>query len=312
MGCVMESIRSLPRPTGPPRRHRPHCRCWPFGGAVAIVPPRRRTRPPPARPQSPSQPPARPRRRSRRRSTQPQSQPQRAAECVPARNRHAAQGGGGTDPRRKIRRGAGEDPGGGCRPRSDARPRTWPSSACARSPRPAQGTSRPRPVRSRLVLAAGGLTPAERTKMIEVLAQLYFQAKDYPKAASWASRYVSEGGPNAEIRWLMIRSQYLAGDCASAARELRALVDADAKSGGGARAGAAADPDELLRQARRRRGLRLRAGEAPRQLSEEGVLGGRHSSRREQASASRITMRSTYCGCGTRRARSTDAAPTRR
>ena len=83
-----------------------------------------------------------------------------------------------------------------------------------------------------MVLASGSLAPAERTKMIEVLAQLYFQAKDYPKAASWASRYVSEGGPNPDMRWLMIRSQYLAGDCASAARELRPLVDADAKADG--------------------------------------------------------------------------------
>jgi hypothetical protein len=82
-----------------------------------------------------------------------------------------------------------------------------------------------------MVLAAGGLAPADRNKMIEVLAQLYFQAKEYPKAASWAQRYVNDGGPNAEMRWLMIRSQYLADDCASAARELRALVEADAKSG---------------------------------------------------------------------------------
>jgi len=83
-----------------------------------------------------------------------------------------------------------------------------------------------------IVLAAGGLTPAERTKMLEVLAKLNFQAKDYPKAASWASRYMSEGGTNAQIRGILIQSYYLAGDCANAARELRAAVDADAKSGG--------------------------------------------------------------------------------
>ena len=32
-----------------------------------------------------------------------------------------------------------------------------------------------------MVFAAGGLTPAERAKMSEVLAQLYFQGKDYPE-----------------------------------------------------------------------------------------------------------------------------------
>lgn len=82
-----------------------------------------------------------------------------------------------------------------------------------------------------VVIAAGRITPAEKARMQEVLAQLYFQAKDYPKAATWASRYLNEGGPNADVRWLMIRAQYLADDCVGASRELRAQVDADAKTG---------------------------------------------------------------------------------
>jgi tetratricopeptide (TPR) repeat protein len=64
-----------------------------------------------------------------------------------------------------------------------------------------------------------------------VLAQLHFQAKDYPKSATWASQYLKDGGTNAEMRWLLIRSLYLADDCANASRELRAVVDAGAKTG---------------------------------------------------------------------------------
>jgi len=78
------------------------------------------------------------------------------------------------------------------------------------------------------VIAAGRLEPAERARLMQLLAQLYFQGKDYRKAATWAARILQDDGTNADVRWLLIRSQYLADDCASAARELRAVVDANA------------------------------------------------------------------------------------
>jgi Tfp pilus assembly protein PilF len=81
------------------------------------------------------------------------------------------------------------------------------------------------------VVAAGGLEPADRARMTQALALLYFQGKDYPQAASWAARFLQENGPHADMRWLLIRAQYLADDWASAARELRADVDAGATSG---------------------------------------------------------------------------------
>ncbi len=81
------------------------------------------------------------------------------------------------------------------------------------------------------VVAAGGLEPADRARLTQALALLYFQARDYPKAATWAARYLQENGTHADMRWVLIRAQYLAGDCASAARELRADVDAAARSG---------------------------------------------------------------------------------
>jgi Tfp pilus assembly protein PilF len=81
------------------------------------------------------------------------------------------------------------------------------------------------------VVAAGGLEPADRARMTQALALLHFQGKDYPQAATWAARYLQENGTHADMRWLLIRAQYLAGDCASAARELRADVDAGVRSG---------------------------------------------------------------------------------
>ena len=77
------------------------------------------------------------------------------------------------------------------------------------------------------VIASGKVTPADQARMIQVVAQLYFQGKDYPKAATWAARSLKESGPNPEMRWLMVRAQYLADDCASASPELKSLVDAE-------------------------------------------------------------------------------------
>jgi tetratricopeptide (TPR) repeat protein len=80
------------------------------------------------------------------------------------------------------------------------------------------------------VIASGQLTPADQAKMVQVVAQLYFQGKDYPKVATWAARSLKESGPNADMSWLMVRAQYLADDCANASRELRSMVDAEAKT----------------------------------------------------------------------------------
>ena len=81
------------------------------------------------------------------------------------------------------------------------------------------------------VIAAGGLEHADRARLTQAVALLYFQGKDFPKAASWAARYLQENGTHADMRWLLIRAQYLADDWASAARELRADVDAGMASG---------------------------------------------------------------------------------
>jgi len=78
------------------------------------------------------------------------------------------------------------------------------------------------------VIDSGRMPLPEQAKMVKVVAQLYFQSKDFPKAATWAARSIKESGADSEMQMLMIQAQYFSGDCANASRELRTLVDAAA------------------------------------------------------------------------------------
>lgn len=79
--------------------------------------------------------------------------------------------------------------------------------------------------------ASGRLPAAEQLRMLESLAGSFYRAKDYAKTIAWGKRYLAEGGGNAQIRTLVIQSQYLAGDYAGAAKELVVEVHADDKAG---------------------------------------------------------------------------------
>jgi len=81
------------------------------------------------------------------------------------------------------------------------------------------------------VVASGRAPPAEQLRMAEALALTYFRMADYPKAAAWAARYAKDGGTDPQLRVLRAKSLYLADDYATAATELRAMVDADEKAG---------------------------------------------------------------------------------
>jgi tetratricopeptide (TPR) repeat protein len=81
------------------------------------------------------------------------------------------------------------------------------------------------------VLASDRVPPAEEAKLMQLVAQLYFQTKDFPMAAVWAARALKVGSPNEELRSILVQSQYFSGDCANASRELRALADAERKAG---------------------------------------------------------------------------------
>jgi hypothetical protein len=80
------------------------------------------------------------------------------------------------------------------------------------------------------VVAAGRLPPGDQLKVIEAIAQLHYQAKEYAKAITWALRFEKEGGNDPAIRQVLTQAYYLSGDYANAAKELRAEVEADEKA----------------------------------------------------------------------------------
>jgi tetratricopeptide (TPR) repeat protein len=80
------------------------------------------------------------------------------------------------------------------------------------------------------VVAAGRLPPGDQLKVIEAIAQLHYQAKEYAKAISWAQRFEREGGNDPAIRQVLTQAYYLSGDYANAAKQLRAEVEADEKA----------------------------------------------------------------------------------
>jgi hypothetical protein len=75
------------------------------------------------------------------------------------------------------------------------------------------------------------VSAGDRLKMIESLAGAYYRARDYNKAMHWGQRYYKEGGTSGSIRTLLIQSQYLAGDFAGAAKELRTETEQAERAG---------------------------------------------------------------------------------
>ena len=80
------------------------------------------------------------------------------------------------------------------------------------------------------VIGSGRSSPAEQLKMMQAIAGLYYQAKDYSKAAQWANRYQKEGGSDPAVRTVLVQSYFLNNDCASVAKAV-GDVSAEAKNG---------------------------------------------------------------------------------
>jgi len=76
------------------------------------------------------------------------------------------------------------------------------------------------------VFATGRLSATDQLKLVEALADSYYRAKNYAKAASWAARYFKEGGSGAQMRTLLIQSYYSGNDFANAAKELQSAIQA--------------------------------------------------------------------------------------
>ncbi len=81
------------------------------------------------------------------------------------------------------------------------------------------------------IAASGRVSATEKLRMIESIAVGYYRAQQYAKAMQWSQRYFREGGNSGAIRTMLIQSQYLSGDYAGAAKELRAEVAAAERAG---------------------------------------------------------------------------------
>jgi hypothetical protein len=73
---------------------------------------------------------------------------------------------------------------------------------------------------------------AEKLRMVENIATLYYRAQQYALAVPWYQRYFKDGGTSNIHRGLMAQALYLSGDGAAAAKELTAEIQASEKNGG--------------------------------------------------------------------------------
>jgi hypothetical protein len=71
------------------------------------------------------------------------------------------------------------------------------------------------------IVASGKLQGAEQTRMVQAVAGMYYQQREYTKAAVWTQRYLKEGGSDPQMRSILLQSYYLGGDCASVSRTLQ-------------------------------------------------------------------------------------------
>jgi len=82
------------------------------------------------------------------------------------------------------------------------------------------------------VVNSGRLPPADQLKIVQAIAVTYYtKLKNYPKAVTWATRYIKDGGTDPTAQDLVINSHYLGGSYAEAAVELKKVIEADEAAG---------------------------------------------------------------------------------
>ncbi len=81
------------------------------------------------------------------------------------------------------------------------------------------------------IIASGKLAGAEQTRMVQAVAGMYYQQREYAKAATWTQRYFKEGGTDPQMRAILVQSYYLGGDCNSVSRSLQGEAQADEGAG---------------------------------------------------------------------------------
>ena len=81
------------------------------------------------------------------------------------------------------------------------------------------------------VIASGRLSPSDQGDFIQALANYHYNAKDYPKAITWFTRYQKETGDTVKVRPYIIRAYYFNNDFVKAKQELLVDLQANQKAG---------------------------------------------------------------------------------
>lgn len=81
------------------------------------------------------------------------------------------------------------------------------------------------------VIGSGRLQPTEQADFIQALANMHYNAKDYPKAIEWFKRYQKESQTPEKVSAALTRAYYLGGDYANAKTALLPAIEATEKAG---------------------------------------------------------------------------------
>ena len=80
------------------------------------------------------------------------------------------------------------------------------------------------------VFVASDEVPVEhRLKIAKTMAEMFYNAKDYPPGIGWANRYLALGGADPDMQLLIGQSHYLSGNYAAAERVLKEQIAASEK-----------------------------------------------------------------------------------
>jgi hypothetical protein len=82
------------------------------------------------------------------------------------------------------------------------------------------------------IIGSGKLQGAEQANFIQALGGYYYNAKNYPKAIEWYTRYQKESPTQSDaVNSALLRSYYLSGDYATSVKLQRPVIDAAINAG---------------------------------------------------------------------------------
>lgn len=81
------------------------------------------------------------------------------------------------------------------------------------------------------IINSGKMPPEQLSDRTKAVAQMYFQVKEYKKAAEWAKKWLDSNPPNEDMGVLLAQSYYLLDDNKNAAATMTTVVDNMEKAG---------------------------------------------------------------------------------